>query len=751
MARSVLEIVYKLAKQGNADRETLQGIKNLDKGAKALKATFSQFAVIGASIASVGYGVKKAFDLGKEGAELLMMRERFDNLSESIGTTSDALLSDLSTATRGLYTESQLVASATDLMGLGLAKTHDEAVRLAAVASALNMNMNQLVLTLTNQTTMRFDSLNVSVDGFKENLKALQDQGYDTNAAFTEAFLQQAEGQIEKVGHAADSALGPFLQLEAQAKRLGETIKQDLANELGPFVDDLVWLVDHLSESGNGFEENKIKAEGFMRVIRGITTLGLSEIISGWVEGEKEMIDTMQVLERAGLDVNAMTVMYGGNLKQAAAETQRASEYGRAWERALAGQAAQLDTVTEAIEDNSAANQGMFGLIEQLQSENDKYNESLAEVNSKFEEAGYVQDLYKQSQKEFLADARAGKITWEEYSASVRQLSLDYQDGTFAAEEQSAATAALAAQHEDASRRIAYSLLQQKAASDGLTDAEFQGLLAVGEQWGIIDQTVVDSALVMDREMQAMADSFILPNARLTDMVGKFQNLDKRNGQAWDFYVNVHTSGSFSGFGGGAGGGSGGGYNPMLADPGNYDPSHDTFASGGDLPLGQGWAMVGEQGFELIDPSGHVWTNEESRNLLRAGLTPEDAMGFGGELGSSIQYTSGYTYTPSTYYTKQKQSNKSSPSSTVVNKEITQASEAAASQTAALTDVASAALAGSASVQQSSVYQTQQLVSSIMQTSEGMVTQQQETNRLLRDQGRTMPRTIAAAIQQANP
>jgi hypothetical protein len=40
--------------------------------------------------------------------------------------------------------------------------------------------------------------LNISAVGFEARLKALEEQGYDTQAAFTEAFLQQAEAQIER-------------------------------------------------------------------------------------------------------------------------------------------------------------------------------------------------------------------------------------------------------------------------------------------------------------------------------------------------------------------------------------------------------------------------------------------------------------------------------------------------------------------------------------------------------------------------
>lgn len=186
----------------------------------------------------------EAFQLGKEGAQLEYTREKFDRLAASIGTTGDALMIDLKQATRGMMSDAELVASAADLMALGLAKSHDEAVRLATVAGGLKMNMNQLVLTLTNQTTMRFDALGVAVDGFNEKVKELEKSGMSASDAFREAFLQQAEQQLEKVGEAADSAVGPFQRLETAIKDQTDAFKMQVAEGLTPLVSLLAEVLE---------------------------------------------------------------------------------------------------------------------------------------------------------------------------------------------------------------------------------------------------------------------------------------------------------------------------------------------------------------------------------------------------------------------------------------------------------------------------------------------------------------------------
>ena len=188
--------------------QTKEATATAGEGWATLATGINQATQIMRTVVEVG---KAVYDMARQSAELEFMAGKFDRLSLSIGTTSDVLLEDLRKATQGTRSDMELMASASDFMALGFAKTSDEAVRLSTVAGALNMNMNQLVLTLANQTTMRFDQLGVSVVGFQEKVDALVKSGMSANAAFQEAFLRQAEEQIQKVGNAADSSLGGFM------------------------------------------------------------------------------------------------------------------------------------------------------------------------------------------------------------------------------------------------------------------------------------------------------------------------------------------------------------------------------------------------------------------------------------------------------------------------------------------------------------------------------------------------------------
>ena len=194
------------------------------------------------------YGsMKKVYAFAREGADLEYLTSKFDNLTSSIGTTTDALMKDLRKATDGTVSDMELMASATDFMALGLANSHDEVVRLTSVAGQLGMDMNQLVLTLTNQTTMRFDALGVSVDGFEEKVEALKATGMSANDAFNEAFLQQAEEQIKTVGSVTEESIGTFMRFESSIGNLAAKMQTVATPAMEDFISVLTDGINVLS------------------------------------------------------------------------------------------------------------------------------------------------------------------------------------------------------------------------------------------------------------------------------------------------------------------------------------------------------------------------------------------------------------------------------------------------------------------------------------------------------------------------
>ena len=276
----IITALNKASGEINKVKNEIEGVgksgKTAEKGVKGFGSSLSSVigtaALVAGSMAAVGLAIREVYEDLKEGAELEYTRTKFDNLAESIGIVSDALLVDLREATRGTVSDAELVAGAANFMALGLADTHDEVVRLTRVAGALGMNMNQLVLTLTNQTTMRFDQLGVAVEGFDEKVKALEATGLSAQEAFSEAFLQQAEEQIERVGDIADTSAGKIMTMESAFKNLGDAIKLSMADTMDVFAPAMATLADNLT--------NNVKiGDEFTNVINGLRNAQKSGLI----------------------------------------------------------------------------------------------------------------------------------------------------------------------------------------------------------------------------------------------------------------------------------------------------------------------------------------------------------------------------------------------------------------------------------------------------------------------------------------
>jgi hypothetical protein len=313
--------------------------------------------------------LKKGYDFAREGAALDFTTVKFERLSQSIGTTSQFLLNDLRAATKGTYSDMQLMASATDLVALGLTKDHDETVRLASVSAGLNMDMNQLVLTLTNMTTMRFDALGVQVDGFDEKVKQLEATGMSTNDAFKEAFLQQAEAQLLKVGNAADTALGTFMKFEAQTANLKDEMKMLSAEALSPLIPVATDFVSVLNDDILAMQKMEEQGINWFTATREQT-----EAIYAQIEAERTATDTTKELA-------------------AAVQVAKQSE----------------EELAAAAKLVSQENQSFLGVLGQSGDALTTYREGLAAANQELED---------------------GKIKAAEHAEKVQQLSEDYKQAS---------------------------------------------------------------------------------------------------------------------------------------------------------------------------------------------------------------------------------------------------------------------------------------------------------------------------------
>ena len=225
---------------------------------------------------------------------------------------------------------------------------------------------------------------------------------------------------------------------------------------------------------------------------------------------------------------------YNEDLKTFTAQMERGKAMTEFYQTALQNNNDTMSAAAPTIEQMTTRNQGLLGVIENLQSETDNYNSKNADLLAKLKD---------------LTAEQANTATW----------SSKYGELTSQIENTKGAISTLAAEHEAAGKKIAFSLIQQKMAMDGLSNSEFQSLLKLGEQWGIYDKSVVTAAIAMDGAASRMVDSLSGPKQSLLDINNKIKNLKKLSEQEIVISVtaNVATVGGLPAGVHVSGGGSG--------------------------------------------------------------------------------------------------------------------------------------------------------------------------------------------------
>lgn len=209
------------------------------RSAPSLESIAKGVTGIGIAAGGMYLAAREAWQLLGEGADLEAAEIRFSRLSESIDSTADVMLGRLKQATKGLVSDADLVASATEIMSLGLQDTEDGVVRLATVSGNLAWDMNQVILTMANNSKARLDALGLSIEDVETRMVALQEQGFDADKAFDLAVIEAGEAKYLLLGDAADTTAGKMQILETALENANNEFKIGLAEGFAEGIGDI--------------------------------------------------------------------------------------------------------------------------------------------------------------------------------------------------------------------------------------------------------------------------------------------------------------------------------------------------------------------------------------------------------------------------------------------------------------------------------------------------------------------------------
>jgi len=376
--RAIIELMVK------GDDKTKRALKDVADQTKDVEKQTSMTSTAGDKMRSVlggialaagtagaaMYAAKKAFDFGKEGAQIEKVRDTFDSLTTSIGETSGAIISDLRNATAGMVADTELMASANRFLSMGLANTGDEASKLANIAVTLGAAMGkdatgameEFALLLSNQSIPRLDTFGISAGRVRERIIELQaaNEGMSRETAFMTAVMDEAQISMTKLG--GDVPVDEFTKFEVQLKNVNDEIKVLAAQNLGPVIGALVTILNTNSLKnrfeGLGYSATEwagllMDADNELGVFNdhtAVLTKTIGYLEAGLKGSNKELIQWASAAVAADQRAAGMNKYYR-SVYPVAGAIHDVTERTEAWERVQAALAAQLQHTIDEVND----------------------------------------------------------------------------------------------------------------------------------------------------------------------------------------------------------------------------------------------------------------------------------------------------------------------------------------------------------------------------------------------------------------
>lgn len=358
----------------------------------------------------------------EEGAALNLAKDRFDNLTASIGTTSEALMTGLSAATGGMVSNAELMSSATSMISLGLAKSQQEVIDIVSLSSQLGWDQQQLVMTLSNNSVMRLDALGLGMDDVKKRAKELEAQGYSTDKAFDMAVIQAGQAKLELLGSAADTGAGAMQRMEVATTNMKDALLSFIAMRSEGAIVGAANAMDAVGEASAAGHSN---LRNFAVIFAEINRIGSGNHTwaDDWVANleaqEAQTVDTVRAYTYL-IDQYAMAAegqrlaaeAAGYSAEKFAEYWSLESMYGRAGEEAADSAAHAWYVRQEAVDAYSATLAGGYGM------ENQYYEAAMRTA----EATGLAADMFSKAAAAAAAEEAALSATFVALSGNEEAL-----------------------------------------------------------------------------------------------------------------------------------------------------------------------------------------------------------------------------------------------------------------------------------------------------------------------------------------
>lgn len=219
---------------GEKAKRSAKDLKDVDKSTKdnIWSLTKMDDAVVGLTTAFTGLKIVQFLgDLREQGEVVRKNTNTFRELTGGVQESTIAL-DQLRARTRGMISDTNLMASANNLLKSNLAGSAAEATKLIGISNDLGATTEQLFSVLANQSYAVLDSFGVSSGAVRQLKEQYTEAGMTSEEAFKEAFLTEAEKTIKRLGTSVEDNVSPSEKLKVKWQNFWDGVSAGAATTL---------------------------------------------------------------------------------------------------------------------------------------------------------------------------------------------------------------------------------------------------------------------------------------------------------------------------------------------------------------------------------------------------------------------------------------------------------------------------------------------------------------------------------------
>lgn len=765
---SILSIAIQIVKSGNGDKETVKGLAQLqatiskglgafaalagaaytvDQALNATVGTFVAYAaqvrdlsrITGTSAEETSRLIQAADDVkisyeSLQKALWFASKNGFDVNTESLARLADEYSSLADPTARAKLLTETFGKSGAD-MGKMLERGAD-GVRELTSAVADNMVLTDAAVATARLYEMQIDAISDSIEGVKISVG----QGLTGMLTGSTAEIQRQAQEIFKLNNGYEfntNMMGRYT--DAQREAWAEA--QRLATEQYMVEKGLKASAEAAEQAADKTEILKKAEEQYHQAIQRLGEYIGGELGQAQTDHQTKIEEIREAYSKSGKDLEIYRKKKEEIREEYYQQIAAAGDDVAAQQEARAAYEQSALTLRTMYNDGTLASQEMQ---KEIDAETEAFNKRAASIMFNIQQqaimAAVEQDPSKQQEAVQILGQMAenyGLIDQAQKDAMITTASLTDQwlTGALTADEFSAKLQAQT---------------QAVQVNTGALRNEAEAIYHVGER----AKDTADPFGVMNEAQAALGDGI---NKGAAPAVGNLKtqiNGLPADGTMWNWYYSISGSGSFpripsrgTATGPGAGQENNAGNQEFSPDP----TTANQFAAGGQLNLGMDWSMVGEQGFELISPSGFVFTHEQSKALLAGSSFSGGRFMMGGQGPESAAGSSRSSGTSNSSAGRKRRPRDRGSAPPVTGSDETTTTTTGASDVDALASSTEAAMQSAAAAQQQQVAEGIQTRNAIQAGNAEMAGKLDEIRAELHQLNTTLPRSLMAAAQQANP